>query len=1100
MPQRGDLKRILILGSGPIVIGQACEFDYSGTQACKALRKVGYEIILINSNPASIMTDPEIANKTYIEPLTPEIVSQIILKEKPDAILPTMGGQTALNLAVKLSESDFLKKNNVELIGADLNAINKAEDRKLFKQSMEFINVNVCPSGIASDLSEAIEVSKQINSYPLIIRPAFTLGGVGGGIAYNLEEFVDLCKSGLDESPSNQILIEKSLIGWKEFELEVMRDTADNVVIVCSIENLDPMGVHTGDSITVAPAQTLTDKEYQRLRDLSLKIIREVGVETGGSNIQFAINPKNGEVIVIEMNPRVSRSSALASKATGFPIAKIAALLSVGYTLDEIINDITKKTPACFEPSIDYVVTKIPRFAFEKFKGSSNILSTAMKSVGESMAIGRSFEESFQKALRSLEIDISGWECDSLEDFNNENELKNGLRTPTAERILLIKKAMQLGKTNSYINDVTKIDLWFIEKLRNIFNFENEFLKGVELKALDRDLMLHAKQIGFSDQQIAKLTGSDFFEVRSYRKDLNIQPIYKTVDTCSAEFSSNTPYHYSTYEESFSNLDKIIFDNEIFPENENQLKKVMILGGGPNRIGQGIEFDYCCCHASYQASNNGYQTIMVNSNPETVSTDYDTSDILYFEPVTLEDVLNIIEAENPNGLIVQFGGQTPLKLSLPLFNWLQSDDGLKCGSKILGTSPISIDIAEDREEFTKILDELKIRQPLNGIARNEQESIFVANNIGFPLVVRPSYVLGGRAMEIVKDKSELSRYINEAVKVSPDHPILLDQYLSNAIEIDVDALCDLNGSVVIAGLMEHVEPAGIHSGDSACCLPSISLSKKTLDTVKAWTKLIAKRLNVVGLINLQFAVTNLNNKENELFILEANPRASRTIPFVSKAIGKPVAKLATQLMQGSSLIDIDFTEELIPKYQAVKEAVLPFKRFPGSDTLLGPEMRSTGEVMGLAEDFGLAYAKSEMAAGNGVPSKGVAFLSTNDLDKENLENIARELIVLGFKLIATKGTASYLLNLGINVEEVLKVHEGRPNIEDLIRSGLIQLVINTPVGSQALHDDAYLRRAALEYNIPTFTTIPGAKAALQAIKSLRIKKIDTLALQEIHEY
>ena len=1100
MPQRGDLKRILILGSGPIVIGQACEFDYSGTQACKALRKVGYEIILINSNPASIMTDPEIANKTYIEPLTPEIVSQIILKEKPDAILPTMGGQTALNLAVKLSESDFLKKNNVELIGADLNAINKAEDRKLFKQSMEFINVNVCPSGIASDLSEAIEVSKQINSYPLIIRPAFTLGGVGGGIAYNLEEFVDLCKSGLDESPSSQILIEKSLIGWKEFELEVMRDTADNVVIVCSIENLDPMGVHTGDSITVAPAQTLTDKEYQRLRDLSLKIIREVGVETGGSNIQFAINPKNGEVIVIEMNPRVSRSSALASKATGFPIAKIAALLSVGYTLDEIINDITKKTPACFEPSIDYVVTKIPRFAFEKFKGSSNILSTAMKSVGESMAIGRSFEESFQKALRSLEIDISGWECDSLEDFNNENELKNGLRTPTAERILLIKKAMQLGKTNSYINDVTKIDLWFIEKLRNIFNFENEFLKGVELKALDRDLMLHAKQIGFSDQQIAKLTGSDFFEVRSYRKDLNIQPIYKTVDTCSAEFSSNTPYHYSTYEESFSNLDKIIFDNEIFPENENQLKKVMILGGGPNRIGQGIEFDYCCCHASYQASNNGYQTIMVNSNPETVSTDYDTSDILYFEPVTLEDVLNIIEAENPNGLIVQFGGQTPLKLSLPLFNWLQSDDGLKCGSKILGTSPISIDIAEDREEFTKILDELKIRQPLNGIARNEQESIFVANNIGFPLVVRPSYVLGGRAMEIVKDKSELSRYINEAVKVSPDHPILLDQYLSNAIEIDVDALCDLNGSVVIAGLMEHVEPAGIHSGDSACCLPSISLSKKTLDTVKAWTKLIAKRLNVVGLINLQFAVTNLNNKENELFILEANPRASRTIPFVSKAIGKPVAKLATQLMQGSSLIDIDFTEELIPKYQAVKEAVLPFKRFPGSDALLGPEMRSTGEVMGLAEDFGLAYAKSEMAAGNGVPSKGVAFLSTNDLDKENLENIARELIVLGFKLIATKGTASYLLNLGINVEEVLKVHEGRPNIEDLIRSGLIQLVINTPVGSQALHDDAYLRRAALEYNIPTFTTIPGAKAALQAIKSLRIKKIDTLALQEIHEY
>ena len=1098
MPQRGDLKKILILGSGPIVIGQACEFDYSGTQACKALRKAGYEIILINSNPASIMTDPEIASKTYIEPLTTEIVSQIILKEKPDAILPTMGGQTALNLAVKLSELDFLKKNNVELIGADLKAINKAEDRKLFKESMEKINVNVCPSGIASNLSEAREVSKKINSYPLIIRPAFTLGGVGGGIAYNLEEFVELCETGLDESPSNQILIEKSLIGWKEFELEVMRDTADNVVIVCSIENLDPMGVHTGDSITVAPAQTLTDKEYQRLRDLSLKIIREVGVETGGSNIQFAINPTNGEVIVIEMNPRVSRSSALASKATGFPIAKIAALLSVGYTLDEIINDITKKTPACFEPSIDYVVTKVPRFAFEKFKGSSNTLSTAMKSVGESMAIGRSFEESFQKALRSLEIGICGWECDSLADFKNENDLQNGLRNPTSERILIVKKAMQLGKNNSYIQELTNIDLWFIQKLRNIFNFENGFLKGKELNELDRDLMLHSKQLGFSDQQIAQLTNSDFFEVRKYRKDLNVIPIFKTVDTCSAEFYSSTPYHYSTYEESFINSNVQIFDNEI--SKNNQSKKIMILGGGPNRIGQGIEFDYCCCHASYQASSNGYKTIMVNSNPETVSTDYDTSDILYFEPVTFEDVLNIIEAENPYGLIVQFGGQTPLKLSLPLYEWLKSNDGVKTGSKILGTSPVSIDLAEDREEFTKVLEELNIRQPLNGIARNQDEAQNVAKNIGFPLVVRPSYVLGGRAMEIVKDENELSRYISEAVKVSPDHPILLDQYLNNAIEIDVDALCDSEGSVVIAGLMEHVEPAGIHSGDSACCLPSISLPKVIIDNVKNWTELIAKRLNVVGLINLQFAVISLSNKENKLFILEANPRASRTVPFVSKAIGKPVAKLATQLMQGFTLKDVDFTKEFSPKYQAVKEAVLPFKRFPGSDTLLGPEMRSTGEVMGLAKDFGIAYAKSELAAGNGVPSKGVAFLSTNDLDKKNLEEIAKELLILGFKLNATKGTASYLTDLGIQVEEVLKVHEGRPNIEDLIRSGLIQLIINTPVGSQALHDDAYLRRAALEYNIPTFTTIPGAKAAIRAIKALRINKIDTYSLQEVHNY
>nr|WP_075440162.1 carbamoyl-phosphate synthase large subunit [Prochlorococcus marinus] len=1098
MPQRGDLNKILILGSGPIVIGQACEFDYSGTQACKALRNAGYEIVLINSNPASIMTDPDIASKTYIEPLTPEIVSQIILREKPDAILPTMGGQTALNLAVKLSESDFLKQNNIELIGADLRAIKKAEDRKLFKESMEKINVNVCPSGIASNLDEAMEVSKKISSYPLIIRPAFTLGGVGGGIAFNLEEFVEFCKSGLEESPSNQILIEKSLIGWKEFELEVMRDSADNVVIVCSIENLDPMGVHTGDSITVAPAQTLTDKEYQRLRDLSLKIIREVGVETGGSNIQFAINPSNGEVIVIEMNPRVSRSSALASKATGFPIAKIAALLSVGYTLNEIINDITKKTPACFEPSIDYVVTKIPRFAFEKFKGSSNTLSTSMKSVGESMAIGRSFEESFQKALRSLEVGVFGWECDSQEEFKDESQIKNSLRNPTSERILLIKKAMQLGKTNNYIQEVTNIDLWFIEKLRNIFNFEKDFLKDKQLYTLDRDLMLHAKQLGFSDQQIAKLTNSEFFEVRRYRKKLNIIPIFKTVDTCSAEFSSSTPYHYSTYEESFINFNSQIFDSEISENSKS--KKIMILGGGPNRIGQGIEFDYCCCHASYQASKNGYKTIMVNSNPETVSTDYDTSDILYFEPVTLEDVLNIIEAENPYGLIVQFGGQTPLKLSLPLFEWLKSNDGLRTGSKILGTSPISIDLAEDREEFTKILEELSIRQPLNGIARNQDEAQLVAKNIGFPLVVRPSYVLGGRAMEIVKDENELSRYISEAVKVSPDHPILLDQYLSNAIEIDVDALCDSEGSVVIAGLMEHVEPAGIHSGDSACCLPSISLSTSTIENVRNWTKLIAKRLNVVGLINLQFAVINTNNKENKLFILEANPRASRTVPFVSKAIGKPVAKFATQLMQGFTLEDLNFTEEFSPKYQAVKEAVLPFKRFPGSDTLLGPEMRSTGEVMGLAKDFGIAYAKSELAAGNGVPSEGVAFLSTNDLDKKNLEEVARELLNLGFKLIATKGTASYLANLGIQVEEVLKVHEGRPNIEDLIRSGLVQLIINTPICSQALNDDAYLRRAALEYNIPTFTTIPGAKAAIKAIKSLQCHKICTYSLQEIHDY
>tara|TARA_Y100001970_G_scaffold292684_1_gene435205 strand:+ start:101 stop:3400 length:3300 start_codon:yes stop_codon:yes gene_type:complete len=1099
MPQRGDLKKILILGSGPIVIGQACEFDYSGTQACKALKKAGYEIILINSNPASIMTDPEIADKTYIEPLTPEIVSKIILKEKPNAILPTMGGQTALNLAVALAENDFLKKNNVELIGADLQAIRKAEDRKLFKESMEKINVNVCPSGIASNLEEAEKVQKIINSYPLIIRPAFTLGGGGGGIAYNLEEFRNFCLTGLDESPTNQILIEKSLIGWKEFELEVMRDNIDNVVIICSIENIDPMGVHTGDSITVAPAQTLTDKEYQRLRDLSLRIIREIGVETGGSNIQFAINPLNGEVVVIEMNPRVSRSSALASKATGFPIAKIAALLSIGYTLDEILNDITKKTPACFEPTIDYVVTKIPRFAFEKFNGSSAVLSTSMKSVGESMAIGRSFEESFQKALRSLEIGISGWDYENIINIPNENDLTNYLRTPTAERILIIKKAMDFGKDNNYINQTTCIDLWFIEKLRNIYNFEVDVLKNKKLFSLDRDTLLLSKQLGFSDVQIAKLTNTNFFEVRAYRKQLNIFPIYKTVDTCSAEFSSNTPYHYSTYEESFLIDDQIENDNELF-DIKDPKKKIMILGGGPNRIGQGIEFDYCCCHASYQSSNSGFKTIMINSNPETVSTDYDTSDILYFEPVTLEDVLNIIEIEKPYGIIVQFGGQTPLKLALPLLNWLNTDAGVKSGSKILGTSPISIDIAEDRENFTKILNKLDIRQPLNGLARNQSEALEVSKKIGFPLVVRPSYVLGGRAMEIVQTENDLLRYINEAVKVSPDHPILLDQYLSNSIEIDVDALCDKSGNVVIAGLMEHVEPAGIHSGDSACCLPSISLSEETLKTVKAWTKLIAQELKVVGLINLQFAVKKSKEGKSIVYILEANPRASRTVPFVSKAIGKPIAKIATELMNDKLLKDLNFTKEVKPTIQAVKEAVLPFKKFPGSDTLLGPEMRSTGEVMGLAKDFGIAYAKSELAAGNGVPSEGVAFLSTNDLDKEYLFEIANDLKNLDFKLIATEGTSKYLINLGISVERVLKVHEGRPNIEDMIRSGLVQLVINTPVDSQALYDDAYLRRAALEYNVPTFTTIPGAKAAIKAIKSLRINTIDTLSLQEIHSY
>jgi len=1087
MPKRKDIKKILVVGAGPIIIGQACEFDYSGTQACKALKDEGYKVILINSNPATIMTDPGVADKTYVEPITIDILEKILVKERPDAILPTMGGQTALNLAIKAEKVGLLKKYKIELIGANSKAISNAEDRKKFRKNMSDIGLNLPKSEIVNNIKQ-IKKSLSKVGLPAIIRPAFTLGGLGSGIAKTKKDFLKRVKEGLDASPVNQVLVEECLEGWKEFEMEVVRDRKDNCIIICSIENLDPMGIHTGDSITIAPALTLTDKEYQVMRNASIACLRKIGVETGGSNVQFAINPKNGRMVVIEMNPRVSRSSALASKATGFPIAKVAAKLAVGYTLDELKNEITKVTPASFEPSIDYVVTKIPRFTFEKFSTSPATLGTSMKSVGEAMAIGRNFKESLQKALVSLETGFSG--LDRIFDLNKK-QIEKKLKETVPNKILLVAEAIRKKINLKKIYNLSKIDPWFLEQIKEIVDCETQ----IKNKRLPRDLaeFNRIKSIGFSDKKISQLTGQKETIVKSRRKALKVMPVFKKVDTCAAEFKSFTPYMYSTYQRNFS----IKTECEAEPSNK---KKIIILGGGPNRIGQGIEFDYCCCHASYQASANGCKTIMVNSNPETVSTDYDTSDILYFEPVTLEDVLNIIEVENPYGLIVQFGGQTPLKLSLPLFEWLKSNDGIRTGTKILGTSPISIDLAEDREEFTKILEELSIRQPLNGIARNQKEAEIVAKKIGFPLVVRPSYVLGGRAMEIVKDENELSRYISEAVKVSPDHPILLDQYLNNAIEIDVDALCDSEGSVVIAGLMEHVEPAGIHSGDSACCLPTISLSTSTLETVKNWTKLIAKRLNVVGLINLQFAMTNLNNDENKLFILEANPRASRTVPFVSKAIGKPVAKIATQLMQGFTLEDVNFTKEFSPKYQAVKEAVLPFKRFPGSDTLLGPEMKSTGEVMGLAKDFGIAYAKSELAAGNGVPTEGVAFLSTNDLDKKNLVEIAKELLTLGFKLIATKGTASYLVDLGIQVEEVLKVHEGRPNIEDLIRSGLVQLIINTPIGSQALHDDAYLRRAALEYNIPTFTTIPGAKAAIKAIIALRSNKIDTYSLQEIHNY
>ena len=1107
MPRRTDLRRILLLGSGPIVIGQACEFDYSGTQACKALRAEGFEVVLVNSNPASIMTDPDMADRTYIEPLTPEVVARVIEIEQPDALLPTMGGQTALNLAVALAENGTLEKHGVELIGANLQAIRKAEDRLLFKEAMERIGVAVCPSGIANTLEEAERVGEVIGSYPRIIRPAFTLGGSGGGIAYNPEEFRAFCKSGLEASPVSQILVEQSLLGWKEFELEVMRDSADNVVIVCSIENLDPMGVHTGDSITVAPAQTLTDREYQRLRDQSIAIIREIGVDTGGSNIQFAINPANGDVVVIEMNPRVSRSSALASKATGFPIAKIAARLAVGYTLDEIVNDITGATPACFEPTIDYVVTKIPRFAFEKFRGSPAVLTTSMKSVGEAMAIGRCFEESFQKALRSLETGHAGWGCDRPDAASDPTlatdptALERALRTATPERIFAVREAMLVGRSDDEIHQLSAIDPWFLAKLRCILEAEQRLLRGRQLEQLDAAALLELKQLGFSDRQIAWATGSDELTVRRHRQGLGINAVFKTVDTCAAEFASSTPYHYSTYERPLERLNAAGELEIVPPENEVQpesRRKVMILGGGPNRIGQGIEFDYCCVHASFALQAEGFATVMVNSNPETVSTDYDTSDRLYFEPLTLEDVLNVIEVEHPEGVIVQFGGQTPLKLAIPLLRWLASPEGLATGSRIWGTSPESIDAAEDREQFEAILRRLEIRQPRNGLARSEAEARAIAARVGYPVVVRPSYVLGGRAMEVVYDEVELNRYMVEAVQVEPDHPVLIDQYLDNAIEVDVDALCDREGEVVIGGVMEHIEPAGIHSGDSACWLPSVSLSEAALATIREWSRALALALGVRGLINLQFAVQIDPEQGERVFIIEANPRASRTVPFVAKATGVPLAKVASQLMAGRTLAELGLTAEPIPPLQTVKEAVLPFKRFPGSDTLLGPEMRSTGEVMGIASSAGMAYAKAELAAGEALPTSGTVFLSTHDRDKQALLPVAERLVGLGFDLIATVGTAEALRAAGLQVESILKVHEGRPNIEDAIRSARIQLIINTPIGRQAAHDDKYLRRAALDYAVPTVTTLAGARAAVEAITALQQQKIEVNALQDIH--
>ncbi|TYK23228.1 carbamoyl-phosphate synthase large chain [Cucumis melo var. makuwa] len=1079
--KRTDLKKIMILGAGPIVIGQACEFDYSGTQACKALKEEGYEVVLINSNPATIMTDPELADRTYVTPMTPELVEKVLEKERPDALLPTMGGQTALNLAVALAESGALEKYGIELIGAKLGAIKKAEDRELFKQAMKNIGIKTPPSGIGTTLEECIEIAGEIGEFPLIIRPAFTLGGTGGGIAYNKEEFESICKAGLAASLTSQVLVEKSLLGWKEYELEVMRDLADNVVIICSIENIDPMGVHTGDSITVAPAQTLTDKEYQRLRDYSIAIIREIGVECGGSNVQFAVNPADGEVMVIEMNPRVSRSSALASKATGFPIAKMAAKLSVGYSLDQIPNDITKKTPASFEPSIDYV---IPRFAFEKFPGSQPILTTQMKSVGEAMALGRTFQESFQKAVRSLECGYSGWGCEPIKQLDWDwEQLKYSLRVPNPDRIHAVYAAMKKGMKLDDIHELSYIDKWFLTQLKELVDVE-QYLLAQSLSNLTKEDFYEVKKRGFSDKQIAFATKSTEKEVRSKRISLGVLPAYKRVDTCAAEFEANTPYMYSSYD----------FECESAP---TQKKKVLILGGGPNRIGQGIEFDYCCCHTSFALQDAGYETIMMNSNPETVSTDYDTSDRLYFEPLTVEDVFNVIDLERPDGIIVQFGGQTPLKLALPIQRYLDENKLISASGdghvRIWGTSPDSIDAAEDRERFNAILNELKIEQPRGGIAKSEADALSIAKDIGYPVVVRPSYVLGGRAMEIVYSDDKLVTYLENAVEVDPERPVLVDKYLSDAIEIDVDALADSHGNVTIGGIMEHIELAGVHSGDSACSLPTKTIPSSCLETIRNWTTKLAKRLNVCGLMNCQYAIT----MAGEVFLLEANPRASRTVPFVSKAIGHPLAKYASLVMSGKSLYELGFTKEVIPKHVSVKEAVLPFEKFQGSDVLLGPEMRSTGEVMGLDFQFPIAFAKAQIAAGNKLPLSGTLFLSLNDLTKLHLSKIAKAFLELGFNITATSGTAHVLEMEGLPVERVLKLHEGRPHAGDILANGQIQLMIITSSGDDLDQiDGRHLRRMALAYKVPIITTVAGALATAEAIKSLKASSVSMIPLQD----
>ncbi len=1063
MPKRKDIKTILLVGSGPIVIGQACEFDYSGTQACKALKEEGFRIVLVNSNPATIMTDPTFADRTYIEPLVPAVVEKIIEKERPDALLPTLGGQTALNIAVDLAESGVLDKYGVELIGARLPAIKKAENRELFKQAMLKIGLEVPRSGVAHSMPEAWNVIEDLG-FPVIIRPSFTLGGSGGSVAYNIEEFEEFAKSGLDLSPVSEILIEESVLGWKEYELEVMRDVMDNVVIICSIENFDPMGVHTGDSITVAPAQTLTDKEYQRMRDASIAIIREIGVDTGGSNIQFGLNPDDGRMVVIEMNPRVSRSSALASKATGFPIAKIAAKLAVGYTLDEISNDITRYTPASFEPSIDYVVVKIPRFTFEKFPQTDSSLTTQMKSVGEVMAIGRTFKESLQKAIRSLEIDSSGFEPRSADT----GLVSDKLRTPNADRLWYIADAFRCGMGIEEIFGLTYIDRWFLRNIEQIVQME-ERLKSSARK-MNGNLLRKAKEYGFSDIRIAELTGKSQDDVRKSRLGNNIASVYKMVDTCAAEFEAYTPYLYSTYET----------EDEAPPTDR---PKVVILGGGPNRIGQGIEFDYCCVHASFSLREEGYEAIMVNCNPETVSTDYDTSDRLYFEPLTLEDTLSIIAREKPEGVIVHLGGQTPLKLAIPLE---------ERGVKIIGTSPDSIDLAEDRERFRDLVEELGLRQPESGIARSQEEAIRIANDIGYPIIVRPSYVLGGRAMEIVYTEDSLRRYIREAVKVSPNRPVLIDKFLKDAKEVDVDALSD-GRTVVIGGVLEHIEEAGVHSGDSAMVLPPFSIEARVIKEIKRQTKELALALKVIGLVNIQFAV-----KDNIVYILEVNPRASRTVPFVSKAIGVPLAKLGTKVMIGKTLRQLGYTKEIVPGHYCVKESVFPFIKFQGVDTILGPEMKSTGEVMGIDNDISMAFAKAQIAAGSDLPLAGTAFISVQDEDKPKLSEFVKDLEGLGFNIMATAGTAAFLRGIGVKCAVVKKVMEGRPHVVDHIKNGEVHLVVNTTFGQKEVEQSYSIRRTALVHRVPYFTTISAARAAVGAIEVLIRKGLDVKAIQDYY--